>query len=430
MAQYTGVDELDGLFKTVYGQDGPVDLVPEVGMIYKEKKLRETEKIGSQYIMNVIVANSHGFTYNSSSNTAYSLNNHIAMTTQDATISAAEIVLRDAIAYRAASRSAGGNKKAFKDATELVVKNMYDSHVKRLEIDIWYGGAPTAFDAGAGIGATLSSSNVDSTHTAVTFTEASWADGIWAGLENAQIEFRVGTNLVSSGSDAIFTVQKVDNDNRKVTVTGTSTGITALDSDIASTSQNCFFYGSYGEQMTGLYSILSNAGTLFGINAATYGLWKSNSVDCGSAQLTMGKVLKGAAKAYGRGLMGKARLFVSPITWANLASDLSALRRYDGSYKRSKLENGTDSLTYYAQNGEIEIVGYTLIKRGFAMLLPMDRVHRIGSSDVTFNTPGMGGRIFTQLASNAGFELRNYSDSAIFVDSPAKACLFTGIVNV
>jgi hypothetical protein len=430
MAQYTGVDELDGLFKNVYGEDGPVDLVPEIGMIYKEKKLRDTEKIGSQYIMNVIVANSHGFTYNSTSNTAYSLNNHIAMTTQDAAISAAEIVLRDAIAYRAASRSAGGKKQAFKDATELVVKNMYDSHVKRLEIDMWYGGAPTAIDVGGGIGATSSSANVDTTHTAITFSEASWADGIWAGLENAQIEFRVGTNLVSSAADAIFTVQKVDNENRKVTVTGTTGGISTLDTDIASTSQNCFFYGSYGEQMTGLHQILGNTGTLFGISASTYGLWKANSVDCGSAQLTMQKVLKGAAKCYGRGLVGKAKLFVSPVTWANLASDLASLRRYDGSYKRGKAENGVESLTYYAQNGEIEIVGYTLVKRGFAYLLPMDRIHRIGSSDVTFNTPGMGGKIFTQLASNAGFELRNYSDSAIFVDSPAKACLFTGIVNV
>lgn len=422
MAQYTGVDELDGLFKNVYGQDGPVDLIPETGYLYQKLKLRDAEKIGAQYIMNVIVANSHGFTYNSSSNTAFTLNNHIAMTTQDATITAAEIVLRDAISYRAASRSAGGKTKAFKDATELVVKNMYDSHVKRLEIDMLYGGS--------GIGVTSSSTNVDATHTAVTLTDASWASGIWAGLENAQIEFRVTSNLVSSSTDAIFTVQKVDNDNKKITVTGTATGITALDSDIVSAAQDIYFYGSYTEQMTGVRTILANTGTLFGISAATYGLWKSNSYSCGSAQLTIAKVIKGASRAYSRGLMGKAVLLVSPLTWANLAADLAGLRKYDGSYSRKKGENGFESIVFYAQSGEIEIVGYNLIKEGEAMLLPLDRVHRVGSTDVTFNTPGMGGKIFTQLQDKSGFELRNYSDSAVFIDSPARCVLFTNIVNV
>jgi hypothetical protein len=206
MAQYTGTDELDGLFKTVYGDKGPIDLIPEVGELYKSVKLRNSEKIGANYVMTVIVANSHGFTYNTTSHTAFALNNHIAMTTQDATIPGTELVLRDAIGYRAASRSAGGKVQAFKDATDLVVKNMQDSHVKRLELMMWYGGL--------GIGASSSSANVDTTHTAITMTDASWASGIWSGLENAQIAFyKVSDDtLVSSSTDAIFTVQKV-NDN-------------------------------------------------------------------------------------------------------------------------------------------------------------------------------------------------------------------------
>lgn len=424
MAQYVGTDELSGLFKTVYGENGPIDLIPEVGELYKTVKLRETERIGNNYHMSVVVANSHGFTYNTSSHTAFSLNTSIAMTTQDVAVSASELLLRDAISYRAASRSAGGKKAAFKDATELVVKNMMDSHVKRLEISMWYGGV--------GIAASTSSANVSSTSTAILVTDASWASGIFSGLENAKIQFyKVSDDsLVSSAADAIFTISKVNDAGKIITVTGTSTGISALDTAIAAGSCNFYFYGSHGEEMTGVHSILANTGSLFGVDASIYGLWKANSYDCGSAQLTMAKVLKGAARAYGRGLMGKAKLFVSPLTWANLAADLAALRKYDGSYKRSKLENGTEGITYYAQNGEIEIIGYTLIKQGSAYLIPMDKVHRIGSSDVTFNTPGMGGKIFTQLQDNAGFELRNYSDSAIFIDSPARCVLFTSIVNV
>jgi hypothetical protein len=144
----------------------------------------------------------------------------------------------------------------------------------------------------------------------------------------------------------------------------------------------------------------------------------------------MAKVLKGVSKAFARGQVGKLSLYVSPLTWANLAADLSALRKYDGSYKRGKLENGTEGITFYAQNGEIEIIGYNIIKQGFAYALPLDHVHRVGSTDVTFDTPGMGGKIFTQLANNAGFELRNYSDTAVFVDAPARCVFFTGITNV
>lgn len=423
MAQNTGVDELSGLFKIVYGPNGPIDLIPEVGMFYKELKLRETERIGSKYVMNVIVANSHGFTYNLSSNTAFALNNSIAMTTQEADISAAELVLRDAIAYRAASRSAGGNKVAFKDATELVVKNMYDSHVKRREIAMLYGGS--------GIGQTSASVNIGATSTTVTISTATWASGIWSGLENAAVNFYTAVPaLVSSGADSIFTVTKVDDSNMKLVITGTSTGISALDTAIAAGTCDVYFNGANAQEETGIFTILANTGVLFNIDAATYGLWKANQYSCGSAQMTTAKVLKGLAKAYARGLMGKVRLVVSPLTWANLAADLAALRRYDGSYKRGKLENGTEAITFYAQNGEVEIIGYTLIKQGHAAAIPMDRVHRIGSSDISFDTPGMGGKIFKQLENNAGFELRNYSDSAIYIDSPARCVLFTNIVNV
>lgn len=422
MAQFTGLDELNGLAKEVYGESGPVNIIPEAGMLMRKFKLKDAEKQGDSFIQNVVVAHSHGFTYNSTSNTAFDLNDSIAMTTKEASVSAAEIVLRDAISYRAAARTAGGNKKAFRSAVDLVVDNMLESHTKRLEASLLYGGY--------GIGVASSSTNSSATVTVVTLSEASFAEGIWMGAENAKIEFRVGSNLVSSGSDAVFTITKVDLDNRKLTVSGTATGISALDSDISGAAQDIFWYGAYGQEAYGLEYIMRNTGSLFGIDAATYGLWKSNIYSAGSAQLTMAKVLKGASRANARGLNGKAILAVNPLTWANLASDLSALRKYDNSYSKKKLENGTEAICFYAANGEIEIVGYNMIKRGLAMLIPEKKVKRLGSTEITFNTPGMGGKMFDQLTGKAGFELRNYSDQCIFCETPAQMVLFTDIVNV
>lgn len=425
MAQYVGTGELDGFFKDVFGEDGPIEAIPEVGMMYKELKLKDSEKQGEKFVIPVIVAHSHGFTYNTTSTTAFSLNNSIAMTTQEAEVSATELLLRDAISYRVASRSAKGGKKAFKDGTELVVKNMMESHVKRVEIMYWYG------NQADGVMIADSSSNINTTSTLITALSSDWADGIMSGLENAQVQFySAAGSLVSSGADSVFNISKVDAVNKQLTVTGTTTGISALDTALSSADQSMFFNGAYGEEATGIQAILANTGTLFSIDAGTYGLWKANTYACGSAQLTMAKVLKGAAQAYGRGLQGKARLFCNPLTWANLAADLAALRKYDGSYKRTKGENGVEAICYYAQNGEIEIVGYPIIKPKHAFLLPMKRVRRLGSTDITFNTPGLGGRIFKQLENNAGFELRNYSDTCIFIDTPAQCVQFTEIVNV
>lgn len=422
MATYTGTEELDGLFKVVYGESGPVNVIPEIAMLYREIKIRDSEKQGQKFVIPVLVANSHGFTYNTSSTTAFDLNDPIAMTTQEAEVTATELTLRDAITMRAASRSQGGNKKAFKDATELVVMNMQESHAKRLEIMYWYGGLSE------GIAEADSSTNVSATSTDIVFTDLSWANGIWSGLENCKLQFySAGGSLVSSGADSIFQVSRINASTYTVRVTGTATGITALDLALASANQFAFFNGAYGEECVGVFKQLANTSTLFGIDAAVYGLWKANIYNVNSTQMTMRKVLKGAAVAYGRGLEGKCRLVLNPINFADLAADLAAFRRYDGSYSRSKAENGAEKISFYGQNGEIEVVGHPAIKPKDAALIDMKHMRRLGSTDITFNLPGLGGRIFTLLASKSGFELRNYSDTAIFIDAPARFVYFQNI---
>jgi hypothetical protein len=181
--------------------------------------------------------------------------------------------------------------------------------------------------------------------------------------------------------------------------------------------------------MAGMHKILTNTGTLFNISAATYNLWKGNTATV-SGQLTMGKLLSAISKAVVRGLNEKVVVCVNPKTWANLASDLAALRRFDGSYDKKKGENGVESISYVGQNGEIEIISHSLVKAGQAFVFPPKRAKRIGAQEISFKTPGREDEIFLHLPSNAGFELRVYSDQALFIEAPARCVYIDGFTNV
>lgn len=420
----TTATNLSGLFKETYAEV-VIQLVPEVAKLVKMVDFVPSDKeIGNLYHQPVIVNNESGITYAAQNGGAFTLNSAIAMNMQDAQVPGAQIILRSSIDYESAAR-ASNDRKAFVKATSLLVKNMMESMRKRVEVACWYGADPD------GIGQTSSSANTSATVTVVQLTTASWATGIWAGAENTTIQFYKDSDdtLVSSGTDSIFSISLVNVTDKKLTVTGTATGITALDA-AAVAALNIFYNGAKAKEMSGLSKILQNAGSLFNISAATYGLWGANSYNVSSTALTFGKMVSGLAAAVGRGLEEKVTLWVSPKTWGNLNTDLAALRRMDSSWRAEKGENGNKNIQYYSQNGEIEIVSHSVIKEGEAMAIPMARVKRLGAVDITFKTPGMGeDEFFLHLADAAGFELRSYTDQHIFLETPAKAVRFYGITN-
>jgi hypothetical protein len=181
--------------------------------------------------------------------------------------------------------------------------------------------------------------------------------------------------------------------------------------------------------MAGLKKILTNTGTLFEISAATYDLWKGNSVTV-TGQLTMAKVLSSVSKAVQRGLDSDVVLLVNPSTWADLASNLAALRRFDGSYSKGKNSSGSKEIEYYSQNGSIKIISYNIVKEGDFFIFPLDKVMRIGARDLSLNDPTRPqDEIFFTIPGKAGVGLRAYTNQAIFLEAPAQGVFGTGIVN-
>lgn len=425
----TSTTDLDGLFKTVYASEIE-KLVPEASKLIQMVPFSADEKIGDHFEQPVILTYEHGVTYAGPDAGAFTLNDAISMKMKPAQIDAYQHLLRASMDYESAAKAASGGERAFKKATDVQVENMMESITKRVELDLLYG------QIGVGVGD--SSANASATTTVVTMVTSSWASGIWAGMENAKVQFfkQSDGSLVSSSTDAIFTVTSVDVDNKKITFTGTATGISALDTALAAGDCDIYFNGAQTSanvfnQMPGLVKIITNTGTLFNISASTYNLWKGNSYNSSGA-LTLGKILSALALPTGRGLDEKVTVLLNDRTWANIASDQAALRKYDASYDSERAKNGMRAITFYSQNGEVELQPYNCMKEGEALAIPLKQCKRIGATDITFTLPGStpeNPRFFRELADSAGFEYRVYSNQAIFVKKPARCLRITGIVN-
>ena len=218
MAQTNTTSTLDGLFKVVYGE-GPVKAIPTVAIIQKEVKFQTTEKIGKSYNFPVILSNEAGVTYLAAGAGVSTLNDSIAAQLKEASLDANQIIIRGQMDYEAAAKAVS-SKEAFKNASELLVENLQETASKRLEMAFLYGQSAT------GLGTADSSVNVNTTSTNVLMLASGWAPGIWAGSENAVVNFyKVSDNsLISSAANADFVVTSVAYDPRVIKFTGTTTG--------------------------------------------------------------------------------------------------------------------------------------------------------------------------------------------------------------
>jgi hypothetical protein len=400
MGQYNTETSLNALYKEVYA-DGVANLIPENIKLLKMVPFKETDSPGDKFIQPVMLAHEHGFSVGTG---AYALNNSIAAVSAEAQVDGYQMLLRTAIGYDAADRMAG-SKKSFVKWGDQLFMNMLNSISKRLEVLQMYGrtGLGTVSANAAGV---------------LTITTASWAPGIWAGAVGMELEAYTATTG-GTQHNGTLTVTAVDLDARTVTVTGTNAAVVANDI--------LYYKGFYGAEQYGLDSIITNTGNLYNISAATYELWKGSSYAAGGA-LTAAKVLSAAAKVAERGCEEDLTFICSPKTWANLNSDQAALRAYDSSYGK-KADQGFEEIAYHGQNGLIKVVSSIYCKEGESFMFPVKRCKRIGSTDITFNRPGQSEKVFLELPSNAGFELRARSSQTLFCERPAYCTKITGIVN-
>lgn len=410
MAQYNQASTISAWLKEVYA-DNIHTLIPEGVKLLKQVKFQSGEKeLGDKFVLPVALTHEAGFSVGSG---AFSLNDSIAATYEEAQVQGTNLLLRTAVAYDAMAK-ASNSKKAFMKWSEQVVGNMTSSFTKRLEVLHFYGGT--------GLGKVSAVSDSSGTNT-ITITTATWASGIWAGSEGTKLDAYTGSS--KRNTNAALVISAVDLTARTVTVTGNASDTAAI-----AATDDLYFYGFKGSELNGIDKLVTNTGSLYNISASTYALWKGNSYSCGSAKLTFKKLQAAISLAVGKGLDEKVAVWVSPATFADLNTDQAALRKFDSSYKSAKAESGFESISYFGVSGEIEVIPSIYVKEGEAFVCPMPKLKRIGSTDVTMRMPGQSeDQLVLQLPSNAGYEMRMFYDGNLFCERPAHLVKLTGIVN-
>lgn len=410
---------LDGLYKDIYG-DKFETLVPDFGVLTKKIKFAKAKKLGRDYVQAVKLTNEHGFTYGENS----ALAAIISADVDDAKVRGAPFTLRTGFSYSAAAAMAEGGEEAFISGTKFKFMTMMEAATHRLEQQILYGSAGLSISDAAGITA------LTATTAKVEITRASWAPGLWAGARGAPLQFYTVGGAVQVGG-ALFTVVSIVPPATAalpyIVVSGASGDITTL---VAADTVPLVTHwaGAFGNEMVGLRSQISNTGTLFGIDGSLYNLWQGNTKDLGATRLNLRRLYDSLVDPVSKGLMEDVVALVSPATWAGMANDQASLRRYNAVSK--KADNGHESIEFYGPQGKIEIMIHPMIREQEAMVFPIDKAERIGSSDLTFKTPGnQGDEMFLQSPDRPGFEVRLFSEQAVFLPCPAKCVLITGIDN-
>ena len=411
---------LAGNFKEVYGDLHNV--IPDTAKLMKMIPYKPKAKIGNEYVEAVKLTHEHGVTYSQSDNNAgalVTLTTPVPLTLLDAKVTSSAMLLRAQIGYDAFARAEGGDKVAFKDASELVVEDLLESITKRLEISLLYGSSPTGVGGIPQNGFT----NVTTAFT-IVLLPAQWATGVWVGSENAHIDVYHGSTKMDPTADMIITAIDVDNYTISGTMNATDAG--TLTTYVGSNADAFIvFSGSYGNEMIGLDAAVLSASTLWNI-ANTYALWKANVYSSAAANLTMGKLQSAIQKAVQKGLDGDVNVIVNPATWATLNTDIAALRRFVEDSTEGEL--GVESIKYLYSGGKMDIVSYNLVKEGECFILPKKGVNRIGAADIGFKLPG-GDNGFLHVPDRMGYEFRLFSSQAFFTPFVAKLVKVTGIVN-
>lgn len=345
-----------------------------------------------------------GITY-SNSGDAFALDAAVAGQLKEASIVSSEMVLRSRISVAAASRSMT-SEAAFEQSTKFLVRNMLRSMTKRVEVGMMYGGV------GIGTVGSLPGGSV------INITTSEWAPGVWVGGEQMKIEIYDATLATLRGAAQVTAVSM---QNQSITVDAIPAGTVATDV--------IFYKSAKGQEFLGVHSIISNTTTLFGINGANYSLWTGNVYSAGSSTLSFAKLQDAISRAVEKGLDSAVLVLVNPRTWSDLLTEQAALRMYDQSYSVNNLDNGSQEIVFYGQNGKIEIVSSIYCKQGYAYVLSLECFERIGSTDITFNRPGAEGKFFRELEEANGYELRAYCDQALFCYAPGHNVLINNIVN-
>ncbi len=432
MSQVSNQQVVD-LFKRVYGDLH--NLLPQDFPLAREIPFSEGRKVGDSFVEAFVLANETGWTLAGTGQDAFDLNPAIAGVVKQSSIIPSQVVLTSVIPFAFISRSAGGGEKAFYDGTKHVMQNHIRSHSRLLEAMRLHGqraaklgyvsyapsgtvyrGATYSGSGNVTVGGVAFTAGINATSKAILLAPGYFAAGLWVGLEGCVLQQLDSTNAVVASGKLV----SVDADNGILYVDFVPVAASGL------TSHKIAFEGMEADkEMVGLHKILENSGTLFGISATQYALWKSNKVDLLKKRFSMKALQEGVAQAVNKGGLDKPLMVcVNPRTFSAMTQDEAALRKYDASYK-SAAQNGFETIEYYAANGLNKIVPHRMIMEGDVYGLEIGDWIRSGSAEISFKVPGLDKEVIFPLENQAGYVVRSFSDQFVMCRAPARQIVWT-----
>ncbi len=414
MASFSTPTTNAGQFKRVYASE-LINLFRQDLYLTKETKFKAEKRLGDTYEQPVVLSYEHGFTFGGTAGDAYALNEAISAESGNARVAGYEMTLKGLIS-RATIERAMTSDAAYLKGTKPKVKGMTDAHAKDLEWNFIYGQSATGWG-------TIGSISGTSTTRALVISDATWCANRWQGMKNGLLDIYESTTK-RAGTVALSVVS-VDLTNKTINVSGDATELTAVDTAVTGGDTYILRKGEYGNVAVGLDKIsTTSSGNLFALDTANE-LWKSVTYSAGSAALTMEKVLVACNKSYERGCEGEVTVMVSSKTFIDLVMDEVSLRRY-GVGKEA--ENGFSKLTFATQSGTAKVVCNKLLKDGEAFVFPKTALCRVGAYDgVKFEDAF--GEVFWPVSGYNGYEMRSYSDQALFTEAPGHIVKIIEITN-
>lgn len=365
-------------------------LVPGPNVLCK-RPWRDDLMIGKAAVFDVQLSDELGF---SSGQGSVTLNGAIAQASAKASVDAFSLILQYQASYDLISRASNGDKASFANFSSQKFIPATESFQRRQEFYHMYGRE--------GLGKVTGNSS-----GTLTISADTWCATIWLALKGAILNaYDAKTGGAQHNGDV--TISAVNVENHTVTVTGTNAAIVSGD--------YLYFKGTYDAGHYGLMNIARNTGTLFGISAATYELWKSNFYNVGTSALTMGKILSASAMSANKGCMEKLICLVPNFTFQALVSDQAALREYGATYSEEKAKNGFKAISFFGASGEIEILPYMYIKEGEFLMFPERWTYILGSSKMAMELDG--DKMWFDVSTTSDKEMRLFSDMQIFVERP------------
>lgn len=475
MAATAGFAELIGDFKDAW-QDNVVETYRNIVPLLASAQFKEVEQVGKTMHVATRLTYEGGTTFAAAQTTVGDGSSTYvgprAGQVADVYVEGMQVHARSRITYEAiASSMADVNatgpdrKKAVQAATRLVMDGILQGTLKKLETLMLHGRE--------GIGQ-LDSANTLSSVVATTYesvsgfaidlpvSAATWAEAIWAAFEGHTFDLFANTSglpsgtklntatntLLTGGSNQTGYILIAVNPATPLSGGATSgrvlrfwhssgtaaapgTGVIGGWTTPSAGTQDqhiCFESGGPANEFVGLGLMAQNQGTLFGVSAAAYNMWKGNLVTS-APNLRLSGLIRYLKTPINFGAQGKTiRAVVPTELFAQFANDESTLRRYAS--VTGSAENGFDSIKMYLpMQGQLEILGHALQKDGVVTCYTVDEVKRIGAQDVDFVKRGKGGSgdLVMEVADRPQSELRIFAKFAPVCSTPRHMLALRGV---